>query len=1080
MVKRLTKDAATRRAPARLRASIKKSTIKRVEREGRAMRAMLGNAKDKEKKAARDQRAGDSFVNYALNLGMGTNNALAGSSYGFNPITRIRTLLDWVHRGSWLGGIAIDLVADDMTRGGIELLSTNKPEDQQTIHRTMTRLRVWSELNDSIKWARLYGGCLAVMLIDGQNPSTPLRIEAVGKGSFRGLMPLDRWMVDPDLQHLVSEFGPNLGLPETYRLVADAPAMRNQVIHYTRVIRLEGIRLPYWQRVMENLWGLSVIERLYDRMVAFDSATQGAAQLVYKSYLRTYSMDGLREAQTAGGDSMVGIAAMVEMMRKYQGIEGVTLIDSKDKFEAHSSTSFAGIGEALLQFGQQLSGALQIPLVRLFGQSPAGLNSTGESDLRTYYDGILQAQERDLRDGVGRVLRVCARSEGITLPDTFDFNFRPLWQLNEEQKSQVFDRDTRTFIETEAAGLVSERTALKELQQLSKVTGRWTNITPEMIEAASDIVQAPDPGVEGIIGEGGAEDPIKAGQKLAEGGEEAGDYVPPFAAAGHGSNGKGVQPEEGDEEYVPSFQAAGHEPRYRGPFASAGFDNDPDKTPPTNGAGRRVKDRRARDARDARAVSAIMNAALADPRVQRALLRPDIDREHDVVAGSVSNAAGGKTYVSSLLPREMTFGQVTIDPALPLNVHEQVERFCMFELGIPYARAHIVATAAEKWYVTARAKVSWPDWEHWIDGELSKIERGPDASKPPDPHVDPDVAVRDAAVEVIPDVLNAEGWFSVKVNGEVLRDKNAWARRFRSEASAAAAGRKYVKERGQSTDDGIRELVEHYVTPANARAAVIAALIGLVSHVGQAQGPEFDAAIEHTVANISDIAHISVGKAREIVQRATRNVIPAKMIARDVKFKDLAVGEKFKFDVANSQWRLHGSVEATKISSLKYRIATGEVLKINTNEWPVLRDARTGDAPFTEVAGQQVVVEYPKGSIKRWEGGQTVYPCDYGYVRRRGSAEGPQEWLDCLIGPHLGSREVWVVDSVNAVTGKFDEHKLIFGAKTAREALGYFRGIYPPSFRKIGAVTHLSVDSYEFKDWIARGDKARPMQELAA
>jgi phage-related protein (TIGR01555 family) len=505
------------------RASIKKETIKRAAREGKELR-----------KAA----AGDSFVNYALNLGMGANNALSSSTYGFNPITRIRTLLDWVHRGAWIGGVAIDLLADDMTRGGVEILSTNTPEDVETLQQAITRLKIWQGLNDNVKWSRLYGGSLAVLLIDGQDPATPLRIETVGRDKFKGLMVLDRWMVEPDLQRLVKDYGPHLGLPEWYRVVSDAPAMRNQRIHYTRCIRLEGIRLPYWQRIMENLWGLSVFERLYDRMVAFDSATQGAAQLVYKSYIRTYAIDGLQEAAATGGDALVGIARRVEQMRKYQGIEGITLIDGKDKFEGHQVSSFTGISDALLQFAQQLSGALQIPMVRLFGQSPAGLNATGESDLRTYYDNILQMQERDMREGMNVILRVLALSLGIELPKEFSFKFVPLWQLNETEKSEVADRDSKFILEVEAAGLISARTALQELKALAPKTGRWTNITEEMIDQASDVAEPPEAG-----GEEGSEGQPGAQPGAMPGAQPGAEGAPNSAAK---LNGKGPPTGEGE------------------------------------------------------------------------------------------------------------------------------------------------------------------------------------------------------------------------------------------------------------------------------------------------------------------------------------------------------------------------------------------------------------------------------------------------------------------------------------------------------------------------------------------------------
>jgi hypothetical protein len=55
-----------------------------------------------------------------------------------------------------------------------------------------------------------------------------------------------------------------------------------------------GVELPYQQALTENLWGLSIIERLWDRMTMFDSASTGAGQLVYKAWLRTLKVKDLR------------------------------------------------------------------------------------------------------------------------------------------------------------------------------------------------------------------------------------------------------------------------------------------------------------------------------------------------------------------------------------------------------------------------------------------------------------------------------------------------------------------------------------------------------------------------------------------------------------------------------------------------------------------------------------------------------------------------------------------------------------------------------------------------------------------
>lgn len=465
----------------------------------------------------------DSFVNFAHNMGIGADNPTTTASYGFNPITRNRILLEWIHRGSWLGGLAIDVMADDMTRAGVEFKTELPPHDSEAIDFAITGLEVWDRINDTIKWARLYGGAIAVALIDGQDPRTPLNLNAIAPGSFKGLLVLDRWMVEPSLEDLVTDYGPHLGLPRYYRVSDNAPALRNQPIHHSRVMfRLEGVPLPYQQRLTENLWGISVLERLYDRMVAFDSASTGAAQLVYKAYLRTLKVDGLRDIVAAGGAPMKGLYSYVEVMRRFQSMEGITMLDKDDDFEVQTHGAFSGLADALVQFGQQVSGALQIPLVRLFGQSPSGLNSTGESDMRLYYDHILQQQRRHLGSGINLLYRVLAKSKGIEVPDTMSIDFKPLWQLSDTEKSEIASKDAATVSGAMDSGIIGRRTALSELRQSSKVTGVFTNITDDMIAAADDEVQPP--GIEGMGGLPGLpglpgisdDDPLNEGEPNAQ------------------------------------------------------------------------------------------------------------------------------------------------------------------------------------------------------------------------------------------------------------------------------------------------------------------------------------------------------------------------------------------------------------------------------------------------------------------------------------------------------------------------------------------------------------------------------------
>lgn len=460
----------------------------------------MTNAKQR-RKAARDKSpvaatTRDGFANLTARMGMGANNVLSDGMYIFNLLTKNRIQLEAMYRGSWIVGNVVDCVAEDMTRAGVTIKGEDDPEKIQQMQASMTRLGIWGALLETIKWGRLYGGALAVIIIDGQDTSTPLDMKTIGKDQFRGLKVYDRWGLQPAVNDVIQE-GMDAGLPAYYTVVSDPNSgkVTNQRIHHSRVIRQIGIQLPVWQAIVEQHWGESVIERLHDRLVSFDTATSGAANLINRAHLRTVGIEKLREILAAGGKAEENLLTMFHHMRMLQTNEGLTLLDKEDNFQAHSYT-FSGLSDMVLQFGQQIAGASGIPLVRLFGQSPSGLNSTGESDLRMYYDNILAQQESRLREGVMRVLRVLHMSKfGEIAPENFDFDFVPLWQTSQKEKADIAKVVADTVKVAVDAGVIDTPTALKELKQSSEYTGVFSNITEQQITEAEN--EPPPAPVEG-------------------------------------------------------------------------------------------------------------------------------------------------------------------------------------------------------------------------------------------------------------------------------------------------------------------------------------------------------------------------------------------------------------------------------------------------------------------------------------------------------------------------------------------------------------------------------------------------------
>lgn len=436
-------------------------------------------------------RTFDGFVNMVARLGIGADNQFSEGSYSLGPyLSRNRIKLESMYRSNWMAGRVVDSVAEDMTRAGTEIISKQTPDEIAQINKTMGELAIWDSLRDCIKWARLYGGSIGYIIVDGQDPATPLRIEMIRKGQFKGIYPLDRWLVQPSFGDLISNYGIDLGKPKYYDVIGDAATLPGIKIHHTRTVRFNGIKLPYYQNQAENLWGESVLERMLDRLVAFDSVTQGAAQLVFKAHLRVALVDGLRDALSDGGEAETAVIKQFEYIRQMQTNEGLTILDAKDRFEAIQYI-FSGLAELIMQFAEQISGSTKIPLVKLFGQSPAGLNSTGESDIRNYYDDIKSEEESQLRQPLAQKIYPILSMSVLEkpLPPDFAFNFKPLWQMQDKEKVDMAKGVGDLVVSLKNAGIYSVRDCLKELKQSSGITGIGTNITDEQINTANDKVE---------------------------------------------------------------------------------------------------------------------------------------------------------------------------------------------------------------------------------------------------------------------------------------------------------------------------------------------------------------------------------------------------------------------------------------------------------------------------------------------------------------------------------------------------------------------------------------------------------------
>ena len=420
----------------------------------------------------------DGYSNAAAFLGENSPLMAAGTFLRSGVGEDLRLLTD-AYRENWLVKKIIDMPAEDMTRAWYRLSSNLSEEDLHRLSRLEARHSVKQEITNAIRWARLYGGSLALMVIRGDEDrlDEPLDPEELPPDCFQGLLVLDRAQgLSPSLEIVEDLDDPDFGLPEYYTVDLDLETVKSARIHHSRVLRFVGRELPAMETRRENSWGASELEHLWDELMKRSATSANIAQLVFQANITTLKMGDYGELIASGTEQQKReVRQAVAEENRFRTSFGLQILSREDTLETHPY-SFTGLSEIYELFMTDMSGAAEIPATKLFGRSPQGMNATGESDLKNYYEMIAQLQERLLRPALEKLLPVMAVSCWGFIPEDLEIIFQPVMTMDQKDRAELIDRLTGSVVSAFQAGLLTRDQALTELKARGEPLGYYTNL----------------------------------------------------------------------------------------------------------------------------------------------------------------------------------------------------------------------------------------------------------------------------------------------------------------------------------------------------------------------------------------------------------------------------------------------------------------------------------------------------------------------------------------------------------------------------------------------------------------------------
>jgi len=339
----------------------------------------------------------------------------------------------------------ITLQVDDSVEGEevkTEASTGDKLITAKQVSQALDDLSVQARLTDAITWARVHGGALIYMSVDdGSDRTEPLNLDNIKKLKF--LKVYDRWECEINKVVTGDLDDEENGEPDEYQIRPE-PQHATDVtdgwpVHASRVIRIDGVRTSHRRMQYNGGWADSIYTAMRTTLEDYGISWSAVTHLLQDFSQAVMKMKGLADAiMQSEGNLVLDRMVAMDLCRS---VARAIPIDAEDEDFFRAQTPMGGLPETIDRLMLRVAEAAEMPATLLFGQSPAGLNATGESDIRFFYDQIRAKQEETVRPALDRILEILfASKDGPTKgkePENWSYGFDPLWQETDKQKAET-------------------------------------------------------------------------------------------------------------------------------------------------------------------------------------------------------------------------------------------------------------------------------------------------------------------------------------------------------------------------------------------------------------------------------------------------------------------------------------------------------------------------------------------------------------------------------------------------------------------------------------------------------------------
>ncbi len=372
-----------------------------------------------------------------------------------------------LYEGNGLFTKIIDRPSEEAVKHGFDI-DYGDESIAEYVDDRMDELELEEKFATAEKWARLYGGSIIVMLVDdGRGLEEPLDWSNVR--SIEELRVFERAIVQPDYSsmyhfHFMDTLNSKkkFGEPEYYQVFSIYGYF---LVHRSRCLVFRNGRLPeQTTNAIYRYWGIPEYVKIKRALRECITSHEDGVKLLERSVQAIYKMKNLANMlSTEDGENKV--LQRLQVIDMARGILNSIAIDTDGEDYDFKTLQMSGIKDVIDATCNMLSAVTDIPQTILFGRSPAGMNSTGESDFENYYNMVENIQKQNMKANARTVIDLILKQGALegAIPEApkYKVKFAALWSMSDTEKANVEQTKAQTeYTKAQTAQIYMDSNAL--------------------------------------------------------------------------------------------------------------------------------------------------------------------------------------------------------------------------------------------------------------------------------------------------------------------------------------------------------------------------------------------------------------------------------------------------------------------------------------------------------------------------------------------------------------------------------------------------------------------------------------------